>query len=140
MNHAEELLHAMFRFGDQTGDVFGREESGGTRLDYFHRDVQSSMFGPRGTKEMLLGRDAYFDFVQRCTDALADRHDEILAITGIDEQCAFVHARAYRRSKMTGEEIRYEWAMLYRIENSRITYCADMLDADAQEFWGRVLG
>jgi len=140
MNQAEELLRAMFRFGDQTGDVFGTGESGGSRNDYFHPDTCSSLFGPSGTKEMLVGRDAYLAFVARCAAALSDRHDEILAITGIDEQCAFVHARAYRKSKATGEEIRYEWAMLYRVEDGRITYSADMLDADAQAFWGRVLG
>lgn len=142
MNAAEELLRGMFRFGEQDGDVFGTSAppDGRAMADYFHADVCHSLFGPSGTKEMLAGRDALLAFVARCADALAERHDEIVSIRGIDAQCAFVHARAYRRSKATGEDIRYEWAMLYRVEDGRITYGADMLDADAQDFWGRVLG
>jgi hypothetical protein len=70
---------------------------------------------------------------------LAGRDDEIIAITGIDEQCALVHARAWRKSTASGEELRYEWAMLYRVENGLVTYATDMLDADAQAFWGRIL-
>ena len=61
-------------------------------------------------------------------------------IVAIDEQCAFVRASAWRKSKATGEEIAYEWAMLYRVEDGLITYGADMLDADAQAFWGRIAG
>ena len=98
------------------------------------------MFGPSGAKETLTGRQAFLEFVDRCASALSERDDEIISITGIDEQCAFVHARAYRRSKATGEAIRYEWAMLYRVEDGQIVYGSDMLDADAQAFWGRVLG
>lgn len=78
--------------------------------------------------------------MSRCTELLAFRQDEIMTIDGIDEQCAFVRARAWRTSKATGEEIRYEWAMLYRVENGQITYGADMLDTDAQAFWARIAG
>lgn len=132
MNDAEKLLARMF---PQTGDrdVFPSGET------FFHPDVVHSLFGPSGTKELLVGRDAFFAFVRQCGDALAERRDDILTITGIDSQCAFVHARAYRRSRANGEEIHYEWAMLYRVEDGLITYGADMLDARAQAFWGRVL-
>jgi hypothetical protein len=118
-------------------DVFPTGGDGGM-ASFFHSDVTHSLFGPTGTKETLVGRDAFLGFAARCADALAERRDEILAITGIDEQCALVHARAYRRSAASGEDIHYEWAMLYRVEDGLITYGADMLDADAQAFWGRV--
>ncbi len=28
--------------------------------------------------------------------------------------------------------------MLYRVENGMVTYGVDMLDSDAQAFWGRI--
>ena len=77
--------------------------------------------------------------MERCANALEARRDEILTITGIGEECALVHAKAWRKAAATGEEISYQWAMLYRIEGGQITYGSDMLDRDAQEFWRRVL-
>lgn len=71
--------------------------------------------------------------------AVAPQPDEVLEIVGVDAQCAFVRARAWRRSAASGEALAYEWAMLYRVEDGQITYGADMLDAEAQAFWGRVL-
>nr|WP_047166184.1 nuclear transport factor 2 family protein [Sphingomonas sp. Y57] len=142
MNEAEKLLRAVFRFGDgnEWDAIATIDRSRSDSWEHIHPDARYSLFGPSGTKEMLVGRDAFLDFVTRCAAAISERHDEIVTISGIDEQCALVHARAYRRSRATGEEIRYEWAMLYRVEDGRITYGADMLDADAQAFWGRVLG
>lgn len=133
MNAAETLLRKVFRFGEQAGDVF--TDPGAD----IHPDARINLFGPSGGKETLIGRDAFVDFVRRCTEALAGRSDEIIAITGIDEECALVHARAWRKSKASDEELRYEWAMLYRVENGMVTYATDMLDADAQAFWGRIL-
>lgn len=141
MNEAERLLARMFGWsaaGADGRDIFV-DRGGGGGEGFFHPDVVHSLFGPSGTKELLVGRDAFFAFVGRCAEALSERRDEVLTITGIDGQCAFVHARAYRRSRANGEEIAYEWAMLYRVEDGLITYGADMLDARAQAFWGRVL-
>lgn len=142
MNEAETLLRRMFGLsggGSSTPqDVF--PDPADDPAAFFHADVVHSLFGPSGTKETLRGRRAFFDFAAGCAAALSAREDTILGITGIDRQCAFVHASAYRQSRATGEEIRYEWAMLYRVEKGAITYGADMLDADAQAFWGRVLG
>jgi ketosteroid isomerase-like protein len=142
MNDAERLLRKVFRFGERAGgDAFTAVNGdGGDPAAHIHPDAHYSLFGPSGTKEQLCGRAAFLDFVARCSAALSDRSDEILAITGIDEQCALVHARAWRKSAATGEEARYEWAMLYRVEDGLVTYGADMLDADAQAFWGKVLG
>lgn len=141
MNEAERLLRRVFGFdsGQAGGDVFASARGGGSRpQQHIHDDAQYALFGPSGGKELLRGRDAFLDFINTCAEALADRSDEILAITSVDQQCAFVHARAYRKSAATGEEIRYEWAMLYRVEDGLITYGSDMLDADAQAFWGRI--
>ena len=142
MNDAVKLLTRMFGFtadGRQHPDVFPVGEQGRpSPADYFHPDVVHSLFGPRGTKETLVGREAFLRFAASCAEALEERHDEIIAITGIDRECAFVHARAYRRSAANGEAIHYEWAMLYRVEQGLITYGADMLDAAAQAFWARV--
>lgn len=142
MNAAVAVLSQQFGFGsdDTPRDAFGNESGGsGEPFAHVHPDARFSMFGPSGIKEMLEGKQAFVDFVSRCAAALADRSDEILAIMPVDEQSAFVHARAWRKSKASGEELRYEWAMLYRVEDGLITYGADMLDADAQAFWGRVL-
>jgi ketosteroid isomerase-like protein len=139
MNAAEELLRRMFRFGGEPGDVFELGDPSSGPDAHIHPNAHMSLFGPSGEKELLIGRDAFAEFVRRCAAALADRADEILSINGVDEQCALVHARAWRKSKASGEEIRYEWAMLYRIENGMVTYGTDMLDADAQAFWGRIL-
>lgn len=137
MNEAEKLLDRMFpATGEQ--DIFANDDAGGDG-EFFAPDVIHSLFGPSGTKELLVGRDAFFDFAGRCADALSERSDEILSIQGIDHECALVHARAYRRSAANGEDIHYEWAMLYRVENGFITYGVDMLDARAQAFWGRAL-
>lgn len=141
MNSATELLTRMFLPAGKTGDVFGASGSASANMaDFFDPHACHSLFGPSGTKEMLIGRDAFLAFVARCADLLADRRDEITSIVAIDDQCALVKARAWRTSKATGEEIAYEWAMLYRVEDGRITYGADMLDADAQAFWGRISG
>lgn len=143
MNQAERLLRSVFQFGDGKigGDVFpGEGDSHGDPAGFIHPDACHSLFGPSGTKELLNGRDSFLAFARTCGEALSARSDEILAITSIDEQCALVHARATRTSAATGEEICYEWAMLYRVENGLVTYGTDMLDADAQAFWGRVLG
>ena len=133
MNAAETLLRKVFRFGEQAGDVFADPGA------HIHPDACVSLFGTSGGKETLIGRNAFVDFAHRCAEALAGRSDEIIAITGIDEECALVHARAWRKSKASGEELRYEWAMLYRVEKGMVTYAIDMLDADAQAFWGRIL-
>lgn len=139
MNPATELLSRMFLPSNESRDMFGGSGSqGGSMADFFDPDVCHSLFGPTGMKEMLVGRDAFLAFVTRCANLLASRCDEITSIVAIDEQCAFVKASAWRTSKATGEEITYEWAMLYRVENGRITYGSDMLDADAQAFWGRI--
>jgi ketosteroid isomerase-like protein len=103
-------------------------------------DIEFSLFGMTGTKEIGRGAEAYLDFVNRCLAALADRSDEILDILAIDEECVFVRALAWRKSAATGEELRYQWSTLMRVEGSHITYVTDMLDRDAQEFWGRVAG
>lgn len=134
-NRAVPLLRRMFGL-DAGGeiDAIGIGSGG-----FFAPEVVHSLFGPSGTKETLVGLAAFEAFVGRCADALSDRSDEILAIVPIDEECAFVHARAYRKARASEREIRYEWAMLYRVENGRITYGADMLDSDAQAFWGSVL-
>lgn len=141
-NDAIMILKRLFRVtqdGARHPDVFPVEgDDRHSPTAFFHPDVVHSLFGPSGTKEMLVGRDAFVTFAASCANALADRRDEILAITGIDRQCAFVHARAYRKSAANGEEIHYEWAMLYRVEHGLITYGADMLDSAAQGFWGRV--
>jgi hypothetical protein len=139
VNAAEQLLKKVFPFGEPPVDVFSTTVA--SSLDpatYIHPDAQFSLFGPSGTKELLIGRHAFLEFVRSCTEALADRTDEIIAITGIDDECALVHARAWRKSNASGVELRYEWAMLYRVENGLITYGADMLDSDAQAFWGRI--
>lgn len=139
LNQAECVLRRMFHFGEpETLDAFST--STGDAVDFIHPQAQHSLFGPSGRKELLADRASFLAFVERCAAALADRRDEILAITGIDEQCAFVHARAWRKAAATGEEIEYEWSMLYRVEDGQITYATDMLDRDAQAFWGRVLG
>lgn len=140
MNEAEKLLRSVFRFGEGWDAIGAIDRTSGDSWEHIHPEACYSLFGPSGTKEMLVGREAFLDFVARCAAAISDRSDEIIAISGIDEQCALVHARAFRRSRTTGEEIRYEWAMLYRVEDGRITYGADMLDADAQAFWGQVSG
>ncbi|UXC93594.1 MULTISPECIES: nuclear transport factor 2 family protein [Sphingobium] len=142
MNDAVKLLTRMFGFteeGRHRRDIFPvGGESRPSPADYFHPDVVHSLFGPSGAKETLVGRDAFLAFAASCAEALAERRDEIIAITCVDRQCAFVHARAYRKSAANGEDIHYEWAMLYRVEQGLITYGADMLDAPAQAFWGRV--
>lgn len=142
MNAAVAMLSRMFGItqdGSTQRDIFPVEGGDGpSPASFFHPDVVHSLFGPSGTKETLVGRDAFLAFATGCAAALAERRDEIIAITGIDEECAFVHARAYRRSAASGEEIEYEWAMLYRVEDGLITYGADMLDTDAQAFWARV--
>jgi ketosteroid isomerase-like protein len=137
MNDAEKLLKKIFRFGEGPVDAIGG--SGMDPTTFFHPNVVNSLFGPSGTKELIVGRDAFFEFVGLCTSAVTDRSDEIIAITGIDKECALVHARAKRKSVANGQEIEYEWAMLYRVEDGFITYGADMLDTDAQAFWGNVL-
>jgi ketosteroid isomerase-like protein len=138
-NEAVPLLRQVFGLEGSGQDVFAAAERGEDPFGHIHPDAQYSLFGPTGTKELLMGRAAFAAFVKRCLDALAAHEDEILAITPIDEHGALVHARAYRRSAASGEEIRYEWAMLYRVEDGLITYGTDMLDPDAQAFWGRVL-
>jgi hypothetical protein len=139
VNAAEQLLRTVFRFGEPAVDVFSTTaESSLNPATYIHADAWFSLFGPSGAKELLVGRDAFLEFVRSCTEALADRTDEIIAITGIDEECALVHASAWRKSKASGEELRYEWTMLYRVENGLVTYGVDMLDSDAQAFWGRI--
>ena len=139
MNAAEKLLRKVFHFGEQRFDVFSTADaSSSDPAAYIHPDACFSLFGPSGKKELLIGRDAFLDFVRRCADALTDRADEIITITGIDEECALVHARAWRKSKASGDELRYEWAMLYRVEEGMVTYGTDMLDSDAQAFWSRV--
>lgn len=140
-NDAVKLLTRMFGFtadGRQHPDVFLSGSKAGLPGGLFHPDVVHSLFGPSGTKETLVGREAFLRFAASCAEALEERHDEIIAITGIDRECAFVQARAYRRSAANGEAIHYEWAMLYRVEQELITYGADMLDAAAQAFWARV--
>jgi hypothetical protein len=140
MNAAEKLLRKVFGFGEQAIDVFSAAEASSSEpMAYIHPNACFSLFGPSGEKELLIGRDAFLDFVRCCAEALADRTDEIIAITGIDEECALVHARAWRKSKASGDELHYEWAMLYRVEKGLVTYGADILDSDAQAFWGRVL-
>ena len=136
MNEAEALLRKLFRFGVGVSDAIGHAP---TLAACIHPDARHALFGPSGVKEELVGREAFLAFVGRCAAALVERRDEILDIVGVDEQCAFVRARAWRKSAASGEEIAYEWAMLYRVEDGQITYGADMLDADAQAFWGRVL-
>ncbi|MDF8334938.1 nuclear transport factor 2 family protein [Novosphingobium cyanobacteriorum] len=142
-NAATEMLCRQFGFGPgiPPRDAFGNDAGPGTDpFANIHPDARFSMFGPTGTKEQLVGKAAYVDFVTGCAAALADRSDEILAIVPVDAEGAFVHGRAWRKSKASGEEIRYEWAMLFRVEQGLISYGADMLDANAQAFWGRVLG
>ena len=136
MNAAEKRMREVFQFGAtiEKSDVF---KSGGFG-DHLHPEIQFSMFGPSGTKEFQIGRDNYLNFVEKCAALLSDRSDEIVSITSADEEIAIVTANAWRKSKSTGEEIHYQWVMLYRVEDGLVTYAADMLDRDAQEFWGRI--
>jgi len=139
MNEAVPLLRAIFGPEGSGRDMFAAAGGDGDPFAHIHPGAVYQLFGPTGTKEVLEGREAFAAFVRRCVDAIAAHEDEILAITPIDEHCALVHARAYRKSAASGEELRYEWAMLYRVEQGLITYATDMLDPDAQAFWGRVL-
>jgi ketosteroid isomerase-like protein len=139
MNEAVPLLRRVFGLEGSGQDVFAARVGDDDPFAHIHPDAVHQLFGPTGTKEVLEGREAFVAFVDRCLGALAAHEDEILAITPIDEHGALVHARAYRRSAASGEELRYEWAMLYRVEQGQITYATDMLDPDAQAFWGRIL-
>lgn len=143
MNEAEALLRDMFKVkaGSCSSDVFNAAaELGGDFYDRHHPEVEFALFGPSGRKEVLRGREAFLNFVGQCAAALADRHDEIFDVTGFGKQCAFVRAKAYRKSLATGAEINYDWAMLYRVEDGVTTYGTDMLDNAAQQFWARVRG
>lgn len=140
MNQAVPLLCKMFGVGQGEDGATGgrRSDAFDDAFDAVHPDARYSLFGPSGTKELLVGRTAIAAFVKDCLAALAAHEDEILAILPIGAQCALVHARAYRRSAASGKDLRYEWAMLYRVEAGLITYGADMLDAEAQAFWAGV--
>lgn len=117
-------------------DVFAVDGDLADPLRLYHDNAVFSLFGPSGTKETLRGKSAIAHFIRAAAAALSAREDEILAITPVDHNCAFVHASAYRQSAANGEEIRYEWAMFFRVEDGLITYGTDMLDPDAQAFWG----
>ena len=135
MTAAEQLVRSLLGLeGHAKADPFDQSR----RAAHIHPDVEFSLFGPTGTKELGVGRDSYFAFVSGCDAALADRSDEILDIVAIDEECVFVRASAYRKSAATGAELRYQWATLMRVEDGLVTYVTDMLDRDAQQFWGRV--
>jgi len=137
MNPAEALLRETF--GAAGGAALG-EDARKAREARYHPDVRYDLFGPTGTRETHQGREAVFAFMARAGAALDGHSDEVLDIRGIDEDCAMVHARAWRRSKATGEELTYEWAMLYRVKDGQILYGADMLSEAAQAFWGRIEG
>src|SRR4051812_1443872 len=78
MNAAEKLLRKVFRFGEAGVDVFATADpSSVDPTSYIHPDACFSLFGPSGKKELLSGRDAFLDFVRVCTEALADRADEV---------------------------------------------------------------
>ena len=139
MTEAERLLRAMFGGVHERQGAFAVDGDEADPMRYYHENAVYSLFGPSGTKETLKGKHAIAQFIRTCGEALAAHEDEILAITPVDQHCAFVHARAFRKSAVSGEEIRYEWAMLFRVEQGLITYGADMLDPDAQAFWGRVM-
>ncbi|MBV9840939.1 MAG: nuclear transport factor 2 family protein [Sphingomonadaceae bacterium] len=137
MNDAEALVRELFGLdADKPVSPFDRARS----VDHIHPDIEFSLFGMSGTKEVGHGRDAYLAFTTGCRQALANHSDEILSVVGIDEQCVFVRARAYRKSAATGEALEYEWATLMRVEDGKTTYVTDILDRDAQAFWGRIAG
>lgn len=139
MNAAEQLVRQLHGLHHETSaDVDPFDQN--SRTTYVHPEVEFSLFGQSGTKEVGHGLEAYFAFVANCQAALCDSSDEILNVIGIDEECVFVRARAYRKAKATGEDIRYEWATLMRVEDGLITSVIDILDRDAQMFWGRAIG
>jgi len=139
MNAAERLVRETYGLlPGAEGAVNPFDQS--RRAARLHPDVEFSLFGMTGTKEFGRGAEAYTRFTSDCLAALADRSDEILDIIGIDEQSVFVRAQAWRKSAATGEELRYQWSSLMRVEDGLITYATDMLDRDAQEFWGRIAG
>jgi hypothetical protein len=135
MNEAEQLLRRLYA----PGGGHDRASPSLQMETIIHPHAKFSLFGLSGAKEQIHGRDAFLAFVARCYGALSGHRNEILDVVGFDEQCAFVRARAWRKATWSGEEASYQWAMLYRVEAGLITYGADMLDARAQAFWGRVL-
>ena len=139
MNAAEKLVRALYGLDAGAGDLVNPFDQT-RKSDYVHPDVEFSLYGMTGTKEVGRGRDAYLAFTSNCLAALSDRSDEFLDVVSIDEQCVFVRARASRKSASTGVEAHYEWATLTRVEDGRITSVTDMLDRDAQVFWGQVAG
>lgn len=139
MNAAERLVRETWGLLPAAeGAINPFDQSG--RAPRLHPDIEFSLFGMTGTKEFGRGPEAYTRFTSDCLAALADRSDEILDVVSIDAQSVFVRAQAWRKSAATGEELRYQWSTLMRVEDGLITYVTDMLDRDAQEFWGRIAG
>jgi hypothetical protein len=144
MNNAEAVIRRLFGMEAhqaQEGVSVDAFDSTRQRLEaFYHPQIEFSLFGETGVKEHGRGRAQYLAFVGRCAAALSARSDEIVSITPIDEQMVVVRARAWRKSAATGAELRYEWVMLFRVEDGLVTYGVDMLDRDAQQFWGRIRG
>jgi ketosteroid isomerase-like protein len=139
MNEAERVLRAQFHFGSTgLGPIDAIAEAGSSFIDQVHPDIQLSLFGPGGDKQIIHGKAGYKAFMTRCLSVIASRSDEIISIDGAGQEMAIVRAKAYRKSAVNGEEIHYEWVMLYRVENGLVTFAADMLDRAAVDFWTRV--
>jgi ketosteroid isomerase-like protein len=138
-NTAAQLIRESYGLTENSGSAINPFEQG-QRVVEIHPDIEFSLFGLSGTKETGRGADAYYGFISSCLAAIADRSDEILDVMAIDDQCVFVRAQAWRKSAATGEELHYQWSTLMRIEDGMLVHVTDMLDRDAQEFWGRIAG
>ena len=135
-NTAETLLRKVLPGArSHIDDAEGRPRL--SMKEVFAEDMVYHGFDASGQLRRCVGLQAFSEFARECRSLMEVYHDEVLSIVSAGPDVAILHARAHRRAKHTGESVTYEYGLLMRTDNGKITYGADLIDQQTTEFWQR---
>ena len=137
------LVRSLFKGagGDEAGITMdGYLEGGWDTL--FADDVSYCGTSARGTLHMALGKEAVFEMSREAAQFMDpdEPGEELLDCVPFGDELVAVHARCHRRIRSTGERVSYEFVMVVRVEDGRITRGVDVGERKIDDIYRRARG
>ncbi len=114
--------------------------SGPVPADYlalFAPNVRYNGFDVSGNLRSTYGLLQMQEFMSTPGLVIETATDEMLKLFPVGNDIAVAHVRGHRKFKYTGEEITYEYILMARFENGKLTLGGDLVDTVGAAAWSR---
>jgi ketosteroid isomerase-like protein len=108
----------------------------------FADDVSYCGTSAHGNLQMAVGKEAVFEMSREAGQFMDpdEAGEELLDCVPFGAELVAVHARCHRRIRSTGDRVSYEYVMVVRIENGRITRGVDVGERKIDDIYRRARG